>query len=183
MSLRFLAKIDMNFNSQIWDTPWFVTWTLGILYLSGCIVRLYWSSLLPGPVVMADELAYKTGAESFFRFGDFYKLSYLGFTPVLGNILYQDIISFSFYFGQHFYIVSKAMNAAVISTTIFPVFLIAKCYSSGKVPLFLVFMVMLLPSNLYANYIMPESLFFPLFLLSFFSHLNLCCQIALEIQW
>jgi hypothetical protein len=183
MSLCFLPKINMNFNSQIWDSPWFVTWTLGILYLSGCIVRLYWSSLLPGPVVMANELTYKTGAESFFRFGDFYKLSYLGFTPVLGNILYQDIISFSFYFGQHFYIVSKAMNAAVISTTIFPVFLIAKCYSSGKVPLFLVFMVMLLPSNLYANYIMPESLFFPLFLLSFFSHLNLCCQIALEIQW
>ena len=157
-----------SINANIWDAPWFVSSSLVILYLTCSIARVYWSSLLPGPVVMGDELTYKTAAESFFRFGDFYTLSYLGFRVVMGNILYQYIISLSFHFGHHFYIVSKAMNAALISTAVFPAFLIIRCFSSGKILLLAVIMVTLLPANLYANYIMPESLFFPLFLFSFY---------------
>jgi len=116
---------------------------------------------------MIDELAFKAAAESFFRFGDFDKLLPT-YRPIQGNILYQSIISFSFYFGHHFYIVSKAVNSALISTAIFPTFLIAKCFIHGKLPFLAVIMVMLLPYNLYANYIMPESLFFPLFLYAFY---------------
>jgi hypothetical protein len=168
MSLDFLARVKANVNSLMWDAPWFITSSLIIIYLICSIVRFYWSSLLPGPVVMGDELTYKTAAESFFRFGDFYKLSYSGFRVVMGNILYQYVISFSFYFGGHYYIGSKAMNAVLISTTIFPAFLIARCFIRGKMPLLAVIMVTLLPANLYANYIMPESLFFPLFLFSFY---------------
>jgi hypothetical protein len=165
--LKFLPNLKVYYGSRIWDASWFVALILGILYLSSVLVRFYWSSYLPGPVVMIDELMYKAAAESFFRFRDFNKL-YASYRPIQGNILYQSIISFSFYFGERFYIVSKAINVAVISAAIFPTFLIAKCFIQGKLPLLAVIMTMLIPANLYANYILTENLFFPLFLFSFF---------------
>jgi hypothetical protein len=154
--------------SRLWDTSWFIALTLGVLYLSSSIVRIYWSSFLPSPAVMGDELLYKTNAESFFLFGDFDKLNYFGIQAKLGNFLYQLILSLSFYFGQQFYAVSKAINAILISTAIFPAFLTARCFSHAKLSLLASIMVMVLPGNLFANYIMPENLFFPLFLFTFF---------------
>ena len=115
---------------------------------------------------MVDELVYKAAAESFFRFGDFDKL-YLGYRPILGNFLYPSVISLSFYFGSNFYFISKAINAALISIAIVPTYFIAKYFSRGKWPLLPVILVIFMPSNLYANYIMTESLFFPLFLFTF----------------
>jgi hypothetical protein len=167
MSSSFLPNIKGYYPSRIWDAPWFVALSLGILYVTSALVRFYWGLLLPGPIVMIDELGYKAAAESFFRFGDFDKLL-SGYRPIQGNILYQTIISFSFHFGQHFYIVSKAINAVMISTAIFPAFFIAKCFVNGKLSLLAAIMVMLIPYNLYSNYIMTENLFFPLFLCSLF---------------
>jgi len=163
MPLSFFPNIQVHYKSPIWDSSWFIALVLGILYVTSALVRFYWGSFLPGPVVMIDELAYKAAAESFFRFGDFDKLL-SSYRPIQGNILYQSIISFSFYFGQHFYVMSKALNAAIISTAIFPTFLIAKCFIHGKLPFLAVIMVMILPYNLYANNFMTENLFFPLFL-------------------
>ncbi len=182
MSLRFFLNADAYHKPLKWDTPWFIALILGTLYVTSSLVRFYWSSLLPCPVVMVDELMYKAAAESFFRFGDFDRL-YLGYRPIFGNFLYPSIISLSFYFGPNFYVISKAINAVLISIAIFPTFLIAKCFNQGKWPLLPVILVMLMPSNLYANYIMAESLFFPLFLFAFFLSSELFTVTNLKMKW
>ena len=166
--MPLINGVKVFFPARIWDTSWFIALILGLLYLTSSIVRIYWSSFLPGPVLMPDELTYKTAAESFFRFGDFDRLYYFGYHPIMGNFLYQLILSISFYFGEQFYGVSKALNTMLISTAIFPAFLTAKCFSHPKLSLLAAIMVMLLPGNLFANYIITENLFFPLFLFSFF---------------
>src|SRR5262245_18381438 len=114
----FLQITNISQKSRMWDTSWFVPLTLGILYIISCVVRFYWSSLLPCPVVMVDELMYRAAAESFFRFGDCVKL-FLGYRPIFGNFIYPSIISLSFYFGSSFYIASKALNAGLISIAFF----------------------------------------------------------------
>src|SRR5262245_47378404 len=166
IDLRFLLGPNAYQKPRVWDSSLFVVVTLGILYVISCISRFYLSSFLPTPVVMIDELTYKTAAESFFRFGAFDQL-YPLYVPAIGNFLYPSFISLSFHLGSNFYAISKLLNAILISMAIFPTFFLAKFFSQGQWPLLSVIMVMLIPSNFYANYIMPENVFFPLFLFTF----------------
>lgn len=155
-------------NAHIWDDRRFTASALIGLYLTISMARVFLGFLYLGPGVMSDELLYKTSAQSFFMFGSFYKLSNSGVNTNIGNILYQYLISPSFYFGPNFYVAAKAINALIISTALFPSFLISRVFNDRRSSLLIAMIVLLFPFNLYANYMMPENLFFPLFMFSFY---------------
>lgn len=165
--LYIKTKLVMCLQHVEWNNPQFVTLLLMVSYLFFTIVRFVISLVLQNPLAMSDEVQYKTMAYSFFKTGNFYDAVHLGFALHAPNILYQLLISVSFFFEDNFFVVMKLLNSLIMNTALFAFYGIMKNFVSSKKAFFLSILILLLPYFNYINFVLVEALYFPLFWYSF----------------
>lgn len=142
-----------------------------ILFFLGFLSLVFKSFLLTQPYIMGDELSYKTMATAYSNYRDFYHFSSyeIGHAINIPNVLYQFIISVSFYFGDNFYVIMKILNSLLASTFIFPIyFLLKEFHIQLKTSMFVILTLFFLPELNYVVNIMPENLYLSLFIMSFY---------------
>lgn len=141
-----------------------------MVYVCFTFVRFIVSMTSMEPSIVPDEIAYKNMAYSYFKYGDFFKLEklYRDQTGLLPNFLYPYIISTGFYFKNNFFIFIKLINSILINLILFPSYLIMREFVSVKKAFLTSILILFLPFNNFVFHVMPENLYFPLFLLSFF---------------
>ncbi len=146
-------------------------------YLIFSLIRFIATIVFDEPIIFGDELTYRYLSYSFYKYKDFYEFINFGHVSN-GNILYQFFISPSFIFGDNFYIVSKLINCLLINSAIFPSYLIMRQFVSRQKAFFSSLLILIIPQLSIANYMLPESLYFPLFLWCFFA----CFKLLSEFQ-
>lgn len=140
-----------------------------IIYFCFSLFRFIVSLAHLEPIIMDDELRYKSMAYSFFKTGDFYKLKINSneMQTSVKNFIYPLVISISFYFQDNFYVFIKLINCFLINLIIFPSYMIMREFASVRKALLAATLVLLLPFMNISSFVMTESLFFPLFLFCF----------------
>ena len=138
------------------------------IYMLSVIIRFLIAIIERQPHIMGDELSYTAMAYNFYKMGNFYPIQNYGVVTNLPNILYQFVISFSFYFGENFYIIIKLINCLLISLIIFPGYMLLKEYMTKDKAVIYTSMTILIPFNNITSFAMAENLFFPLFSISFY---------------
>jgi hypothetical protein len=174
-----VIKTKKLFNDPIWDNRKFVILLLFSTYTLFVGLRFVIFSLTQEPFVQWDEFIYKDMAYSFFKTGDFYKLCYK-FYFRLPNFLYQLMLSPSFYFGDNFFIFMKLINSLEINLIIFPSFLLVKEFLNYKEAYLTAVLILFIPFINIGSQAMSESLYFPLFLFSFYFSYKLFTGLKLK---
>lgn len=139
------------------------------IYFVFVLIRFVVSLLIQYPLIPTDELAYKSMALSYFSSGSFQDTARLGYSnnPV-PNVIYPLFISPSFWFGQNFHTAIKLINALLMNSAIFPMYLLTREFLNKKNALILCLVVMTLPFFNFTNFVMVEASTFPLFLTCFY---------------
>lgn len=138
------------------------------IYMASVMIRFIIAIIEKEPHIMGDELSYTAMAYNYYKTGDFYSMQNYGVVTNIPNILYQFIISFSFYFGENFYIVIKLINSILVSLIIFPGYMLLKEYMKKEKAIFYAALTILMPFNNITSFAMAENLYFPLFVVSFY---------------
>lgn len=130
----------------------------------------YLSTLYAQPYIFGDELTYKSMAFMYFHHGDLYGYTseQIGHAADLPNFLYQLLISPAFGFEERFLTAIKLINSLMVASAILPLFLLLREFLSVSRALFVSFIALLLPELNYTINVMPENLFFTLFLWAFY---------------
>lgn len=159
-------KLKNWFNTLPWNNRVFIILLMFLTYFLFTGIRFILFSLAQEPLVQADELFYKGMAYSFFETGDFYKLNYgLAGRP---GYLYQLLLFPAFYFNDNFLIFMKLINSLLVNFMIFPCFLLMREFINYKKAYLTSILILLIPFINIGGQVMPESLFFPLFLFAFY---------------
>jgi len=128
------------------------------------VIKTILASLIPAPSAFADDYTYIKMARSFFISGEF---SIHGVLTSAYPPLYPIIISLSYIFNDMnlVYFFMKFINVILITSIIFPSYLIAKEFLPKKDSFLVSLLISFIPSIFaFPVYIMAESLFYPLFL-------------------
>lgn len=145
-----------------------------VLFLAAFAVLFGWhawiSLLYTQPYIFGDELTYKSMASAYFHRGDLYGYTsgQIGHAADLPNFLYQLMISPAFAFEERFLGAIKLMNSLMAASALLPLFLLLREFLPEKPALWISFVALLLPELNYTINVMPENLFFPLFLWAFY---------------
>ena len=166
-------------NSPYLENPRFIIFLIIVSYLLVVFIRFILFSLFTETCANGDEYLYKGMALSFFKYGNFFELNFAR-NSEMTYFLYPLIISPAFYFGENFYIFIKLINSFLINLSIFPVFLLAKEFMSYKKAYFTSLMVLLIPFLNIGYVVMRESLFLPLFLITFYICYKLFVNLKLK---
>lgn len=141
---------------------------LFILFSLLVIVKAVLSYFIKSPSMFGDEYLYTKMARSFFEYGKFYVH---GEPSSFFPPLYSLFLSIAYIFKDMTVVYSamKIINSFLSSLIIFPAWLIAKEFLSRKKAFFVTILVAVMPSNfVFANYILSENLFYPLFLFAIY---------------
>lgn len=144
--------------------------TILVTFLFSTIFLFFKSILFSQPYIMTDELAYKWASHSYFLHDTFYYYGSdrIGCLTNITNYLYQLIISPAFYFNDNFLVAIKLINSIMVSTAVFPIYLLSKEFVSKWKAIAIVILTILLPENNYVINVLAENLYFPLFIFTFF---------------
>jgi hypothetical protein len=150
--------------------------TVFLLYSTFVLLRFLIALLLVEPVVIPDELTYKSMAYGFYKWQNFFALSpeMVGAPTNIGYIFYQFVISPIFVFNGYFLIAGKLLNALVINAAIFPLYGILKNFVSQKEAALSAAIPLLLPSFGYASLLMAENIYIPLLAFFLFTIYKTC---------
>lgn len=150
--------------------------TVFLLYSTFVLLRFLLALLLVEPVVIPDELTYKSMAYGFYKWQNFFALSpeMTGAPTNIGYIFYQFVISPIFVFNGYFLIAGKWLNALVINAAIFPLYGILKNFVPQKEAALSAAIPLLLPSFGYASLLMAENIYIPLFAFFLFTIYKTC---------
>ena len=142
---------------------------LFLLYVVLVGVKLIWTHDTPGPVIFGDEYYYKAASEALF-FDHNYVYCFVGGKPTaFYPPLYPIALATSFLAGNAWYEWMLVINVVVSSTSIWPLWGIARTMLSRRDSLFCVFIFAAMPLNIvFPQRLYSENLFLPLFLLAFF---------------
>jgi len=136
-------------------------------------LRFVISLLFTEPLVIPDELTYKSMAYGFYRWQDFFALTpdMVGAPTNVGYILYQLVLSVIFFFQDNFLIIAKLINSLLINAAIFPLYGILRDFLPPKEAILYAALPLLLPSFGYSSFLMVENMYIPLFsLLGFLTY-------------
>ncbi|MFH0730523.1 MAG: hypothetical protein V2B19_29785 [Pseudomonadota bacterium] len=135
-----------------------------ILYFVISLLRFTMISCLPS--WSGDEYVYKTLANSYWLYNDFFKITpeQVSTHTAVPNLLYPYIISPAFYFGDAFYSWIRLINCLVFSLSILPVYLLAINYVDPFKSIVIATLTLLIPWGNISAYAVTEVLYFPCFL-------------------
>ena len=152
-----IPKIDLEQGRIHWKSVF-------VLYSTFVLLRFLLALLLVEPVVIPDELTYKSMAYGFYKWQNFFALSpaMVGAPTNIGYIFYQFVISPIFIFDGYFLIAGKLLNSLLINTAIFPLFGILKDFIPQRTAAVSAALPLLLPSFGFASLLMAENVFIPL---------------------
>lgn len=140
---------------------------LAVVYLVICIVRFVLAAIYThGPVVMIDESLYTNIARSL---RDSFSLAYREQPIDYPYILYPLVLIPLYLFRLPFdlYRVTQAYNILLVTSSVFPVFMLAKKFAQDDRKAFLAAVITaLMPDMLMGNYLMSECIIWPLSLWS-----------------
>lgn len=136
------------------------------VYAVFVLLRFLQALFLTEPVVIPDELVYKSMAYGFFKWQDFFSLSAeaVGAPTNVGYVLYQLPLSLIFFFRDNFLVAGKLLNALMINAAAFPLYALLKEFVPKREAASGAALALLLPSFGYASFLMAENLYLPLFL-------------------
>ena len=139
-----------------------------LMYLGFVLAKVILSYFIPSSRALADDYNYLKMSESFF-----YHFSLKVHGTFTGQFypLYPIIISIAHIFKDNnlVYLAIKFINSILSSLIIFPAYYLSKEFLSGKKSLLTAIFISLLPANFaLTSYIMAESLFYSLFLISIY---------------
>jgi len=140
-------------------------------------LRFVISLLFTEPLVIPDELTYKSMAYGFYRWQDFFALTpdMVGAPTNVGYILYQLVLSVIFFFQDNFLIIAKLINSLLINAAIFPLYGILRDFLPPKEAILYAALPLLLPSFGYSSFLMVENMYIPLFSLLLFLTYRVFC--------
>ncbi len=161
MAMPFETRVDTQKQTALWL---FAVFTILFGWHAGL------SFFYTQPYIFGDELTYKSMAFAYFREGNLYAYTseQIGHAADLPNFLYQLLISPAFVFGDSYLDAIKLINALMVASALFPLFLLLREFVSEGRALFAAAIALLLPELNYTINVMPENLFLPLFLWSFY---------------
>lgn len=138
--------------------------TVVLLYFSFTLFRFLLALLIVEPVVLPDELVYKSMAYGFYKWLDFFALGpeTTGVPTNIGYVFYQLVLSPIFFFKGYFFFAAKLLNAVVVNTAIFPVYGILRDFIPDKEAAAAAALPLLLPSFGYSTFFMAENIYIPL---------------------
>ncbi|PYL62600.1 MAG: hypothetical protein DMF25_11875, partial [Verrucomicrobia bacterium] len=145
------------------EIPW--SFLLSI-WLGSAILRFLLALILTNPFIFIDELWYWQIARTFHRTGQFLLLDHDIYIP---SRLYSVLLSAAFVFREPFtsYVAAKMINALLICSVVFPVYLLARELLGKKECAAALLLSVAIAGGAYSGTIMPENLFYPAFMLSF----------------
>jgi len=145
--------------------------TLFVLYTSLSLFRFLLALVITEPIVIPDELAYKSMALGFFKWRNFFALNpeMVGAPTNIGYIFYPFVISPIFIFDGLFLIAGKLLNSLLINTAIFPLFGILKDFVPQRSAALSAALSLSLPSFGFASLLMAENAAIPLTALFLFT--------------
>jgi hypothetical protein len=145
---------------------------LGLLAVLSAALRIYLAREVHGPFVFMDELDYEQMARSFARTGHFALLGKKGiaFSPLYPIVISPIYVATSS--AQTAYEWTKALNAVLLSLSVFPVYAIARFVLSRPRALGVAALSLLAPLMFYAGLEMSESLAYPLCLVAIWAMLR-----------
>lgn len=152
---RISTKIDKMNKKQI-------IWILVIIYIINVIFRIFFAFKAKTATIMPDELIYLDIAESFWRTG---KMTVHNQPLHLHQFLYGIILSPAMGIKdlQIRYQMLSLFNTAIITSSIFPIYCIAKkMINRNSISILCCIFTMLLPDIAMSMSFMAENLFFPL---------------------
>jgi len=134
------------------------------LYIALVAARFLASLLLSEPVILSDELTYKSMAWGFFSSGNFGLLrpETIGAVTNIPYVFYPLLLSFTMAFGENFLVVGKLLNALLINAAIFPFFWILRDFVPRRRAVWAAALPLILPSFGYSAFLMAENAFLPL---------------------
>lgn len=130
-----------------------------IIYFAISFLRFVTISYMP--FWSGDEFAYKTLANSYWVYNDFFRMHPTFNIP---NLLYPYIISPAFHFGDSFYSWLRLINCLVFSLSIIPVYILANNYVDNFKSIITSTITILIPWGNLSAYAVTEVLYFPCFL-------------------
>jgi hypothetical protein len=158
------ATPAVRLSARVRATPAWV-W-VGALFVLSIGVRVAYSLRYPAPWIFQDELVYSELAKSFAATGH---LATRGSPAGRGfGVVYPVLISpayAAFRDLPHAYEAAKVINAALMSLTAIPVYLIARRVAGPGLSLVAAALAVAIPSMFYTDAIMTENAFYPGFAL------------------
>jgi hypothetical protein len=141
---------------------------LGALLLASIAVRIWLSSKIATPWIMADEFIYSEMAKSFAASGQFLVRD----APTsVNNVVYPALISPAWLahpMGTT-YALAKAINVLLMTATAIPLYLWARKLVTPVFGLVAVALTLLMPAMVYTGTLMTENAFLPAFVLAAFA--------------
>lgn len=135
-----------------------------IIYFLVSILRFITVSYMP--FWSGDEYVYKTLANYYWLYGDFFKINTKQVSDygTIPNLLYPYIVSSAFHFGDSFYAWLRLINCLLFSLSIIPVYILANNYVDKFKSIITATLTILIPWGNLTAYAVTEVLYFPCFL-------------------
>lgn len=143
--------------------------TLPLIAIYLGIALLHYAFYIALPYWGGDEYVYKSIANGIWAFGKYGILTeaMVGQSVSFPNLLYPYLIAPTFFFGEHFYVFARLINALIMTSAIFPAYFVARELMGRRPALISATISVLIPFVNLGAYSVTEVLFFPLFLISF----------------
>jgi len=143
-----------------------VPWSLLVaLWLAAALVRFVAAQLLP--YWSGDEYVYKMIASGIWAGGGRSGIplpDQIQHATNLPNMLYPYLIAPSFMIGDSFYTGVRLINALIVASGLFPTYLMARRFLTGRLSLVVAVAAIALPGVFISAYAVTEVLYFPLYL-------------------
>lgn len=162
MSTKFR---NSDLRSHLWRLGQNDSFYLAVVFVIISGLKFLWVANAEGPVVLGDEMIYKTTAESmFWGKGYLYHETFSYQYPPL----YSLALVPAFLFGDDWYAWLLRINALISSSSVFPVWWIARRFLPRRESWLAVGLASLLPFHIaFPRVVMSENLFVPLALWAF----------------
>lgn len=136
-----------------------------LIYLASVAAKLILALDVPTPAVYLDEYIYSAMAQTFVQLKPFVFLRRWSWYPPLYSLALTP--AFAFDSMEVSYMIMKTINSFVLSSLIFPVWVLSRQFFSRWCSTIVALLTALMPlSNTYPAYLLAENLFIPIFLLS-----------------
>ena len=135
-----------------------------LVYLILVFIKIIISLFVKSPLAFADSYLYMSTAKSLFFDNSLFfdGVNYLLYPP-----LYSIFLALTYLFSDMslVFFTMKVLNVLLITSSLFPVYLLAKEFFDEKYAFYISIMACLLPPFFgFSNYVLSENLFFPLIL-------------------
>ena len=165
-------------NKHLIKNPYKV---IAISYFLVSLLRFFLYKTVNLPMILNDEVSYSLMAKGLSLFGDARHYSeYVAF-PDLRNALYPGLLAFLFKTHIPYYASVKLINSFIAHLLVFPAYWIAREFMDARRATLTALLILLFPNLNLACFVMPESVYYPLFVLGFF--LSYKTLIEKQIYW